>query len=126
MTVFGWLARHIRVHAGTWTQHTWRLPFGSLPATRMPRAYEGVLIKTDAALRQYIMHLDEQQQKTGASFVVSSDLDDHHLLVKEEALEMIQQKVEELQNSNSFSRVELEADGKQRDDKKPRKRRDTS
>ena len=92
----------------------------------MPRAYEGVLIKTDAALRQYIMHLDEQQQKTGASFVVSSDLDDHHLLVKEEALEMIQQKVEELQNSNSFSRVELEADGKQRDDKKPRKRRDTS
>ena len=92
----------------------------------MPRAYEGVLIKTDAALRQYILHLDEQQQKTGASFVVSSDLDDHHLLVKEEALEMIQQKVEELQNSNSFSRVELEADGKQRDDKKPRKRKDTS
>lgn len=71
------------------------------------KAYEGVLITCDAAIRQYILHLDEQQQAAGAgvdSFVITRDLDETHLLVKEEAVDMIQAKVEELQASNSFTR----------------------
>ena len=74
----------------------------------MSKIYEGVLVACDAPVRQYILHLDEQQQSAGAgaeSFVIVSDMDERHLLVKEDAVEMIQQKVEEMQASNSFSRA---------------------
>ena len=98
----------------------------------MSKAYEGVLLTCDAPIRQYILHLDEQQQSgagAGAdSFVILSDLDDGHLLVKEEAVEMIQRKVEELQASNSFSRVpEAAAAAAEKEDrpaKKGRKRKE--
>ena len=73
----------------------------------MSASYEGILIKTDAAVKQYLLHLDEQQQREGAgaqSFVISHDLDDRHVLVKEWAVQMIQEKVEELQKSNSYNK----------------------
>lgn len=92
------------------------------------RAYEGVLVTCDPPIRQYILHLDEKQQKAGAgvdSFVIVADLDEGHLLVKQEAVEMIQQKVEELQASNSFSRPAegSAAEKEEQPVKKPRKRK---
>lgn len=68
-------------------------------------ATEGVLVTCDGALRQFILHLDEQRiQSDQPSFVISRDLDETHLLIKEDAIAFVQEKVEELQASNSFSR----------------------
>jgi len=78
----------------------------------MVTATPGVLLSCDGAMRQFVLHLDEQQIKHEGkdSFVISSELDDSHLLVQANAVEFIQRKVEELQASNSFSRaVELDA-----------------
>ena len=64
---------------------------------------EGALITTDAAMRQYILHLDEKQASGAESFVLA-ELDSTHLLVKHEAVEMIERKIDELQSTNTFSR----------------------
>ena len=75
----------------------------------MTKAYEGILIECDAAIKQYILHLDEQEMAAGSgasSFVVHNmkELSDTRILVKQSALEFINDKIEELQASNSFSR----------------------
>ena len=94
-------------------------PGGSLAAGARPAMVtmkSGVLVKCDGALKQFILHLDEQKQKEGAgadSFVLSgqeaSELDETHLLVKEDALEYIQQAIEDMQAKNSFSRPDAAA-----------------
>ena len=95
------------------------------------RATEGVLIACDAPIKQFLLHLDEQQGAGagGASFVISSDLDERHLLVKPDSVEMIQQKLEELQASNSFQRDLGEAANKAAEKEerpaKSRKRKET-
>ena len=86
------------------------------------QATEGVLLACDAPMRAYIMHLDEQRGKD--SFILK-DLDDRHLLVKEDAVEMIQRKVEELQASNSFSRGDGGAPAAEERPSKTRKKRET-
>ena len=73
----------------------------------MPVSTEGVLVTCDVPMRQFILHLDELAQQEAAgegAFVIKSDLDSRHLLVKEWAVELIQQRVEELMASNHFSR----------------------
>lgn len=74
----------------------------------MPEATEGVLIECDAAMCQYILHLDEklQQSDMQSSFVIKSvkDLDETHLLVKADYEEYIREKIEELLDKNTFSR----------------------
>ena len=71
----------------------------------MASAFEGVLVTCDAALCQHILHVDEQQQKdpSKSSFVIKT-LDDRNLLIKEEAVDMIQAQILELQNRNHFSK----------------------
>ena len=103
---------------------------------RMVRATEGVLVTCDGAMRMYILHLNEQLQQdpnsTGA-FVISDELDETHLLVKEDAIQMLQEKMDELQRSNTFSRPAEPAAGsmaaeKQRadGDKRQRGKADTT
>ena len=73
----------------------------------MSKATEGVLITCDAALNQYIQHVDEQQQRDSSSdgaFIIAR-LDDNNLLVKEEAVYLIQSEIEALQNRNHFSKA---------------------
>ena len=82
------------------TQTRWR-------RARMPNSTEGILITCDAAMRQYILHLDEQLQQDAAqgSFVLKdTQLDETHLLVKPWAEQYIREKIEELLNKNTFSR----------------------
>ena len=69
-------------------------------------ATEGVLITCDAALRQFILHLDETcHADAGGRFIISTLDDETHLFVKEAAVAFIQRKVDELQASNAFSRA---------------------
>ena len=51
----------------------------------------------------------------------AEELDDQHLLVREDAIDMIQRKVEELQASNSFSRPDAAAE--KQDEQRPAKQR---
>lgn len=77
-------------------------------------ATEGVLVTCDAAMKAYIMHLDEEQQQdpNKGSFVINANLDDTHVLVKEDAVPFVQEKIDELQRANTFSRPsELSATG---------------
>ena len=67
-------------------------------------ATEGVLLTCDAAIRQYILHLDEVSEDAGGRFVISTLDDATHLFVKEAAVDYIRRKVYELQASNTFSR----------------------
>lgn len=83
----------------------------------MPSALqEGVLVSCNAPLRQFILHVDEELSKEGGqnSLLIESDLDDTHLLVKSDAVALIQQKIEELMKKNHYTRPveskELEPD----------------
>ena len=130
-----------------WTQHAARAHCpsrrvesgGSLAAGARPAMVtmkSGVLVKCDGALKQFILHLDEQKQKEGAgadSFVLSgqeaSELDELHLLVKEDALEYIQQAIEDMQAKNSFSRPDAaaqEREANQQPAKKQRKKKEAA
>mmetsp|Transcript_54628 Transcript_54628/g.125822 ORF Transcript_54628/g.125822 Transcript_54628/m.125822 type:complete len:95 (-) Transcript_54628:163-447(-) len=75
---------------------------------RMCDSYAGLLLTVDVPIKQFILHLDEQQQRSSGSedsFVVQ-DLDETTLLVKEESLKLIRAKLDEMQNSNAFVRTE--------------------
>lgn len=67
-------------------------------------AKQGVLVTGDAALCQHILHVDEQATKDPSMepFVIER-LDDTHLLVKEEAVRLIQTEIKKLQDTNHFS-----------------------
>ena len=73
----------------------------------MVNAYPGTLVTCDVPIKQFILHLDEQQQREAGwdSFVVQ-DLDETHLLVQEERLAFIQDKLTDLQDSNAYQRTE--------------------
>lgn len=72
----------------------------------MPTALEeGVLITSDSAMVQYILHLDEKRQReAGQSSFVLAELDETHLLVKPFAEDIVRGKINELVDSNTFSR----------------------
>lgn len=73
----------------------------------MPDATSGVLLTCDAAMKQFVLHINEEQRSTrGAPSFVIADLDETHLLVQAEHVQNIQKKVMELQDSNAFSRDE--------------------
>ena len=69
------------------------------------KATQGVLVTGDASLCQHIRHVDEQATKdpNQTSFIVAV-LDETHLLVKEEAVGLIQREVKVLQDKNHFSK----------------------
>jgi hypothetical protein len=69
-------------------------------------ATEGILVTCDVAMKQYILHLDElERQQNPAGIIISADLDDTHVLVRQSHVDFINQKVDELLSTNSFSRV---------------------
>ena len=92
--------------------------------------WDGVLIACDPPMKEFILKLDREMSGEN-SFVILGhpkseldELDERHLLVKEDAVEMIQQKIEEMQSKNSFSRGDLqEASAAERKDERPTKRK---
>ena len=66
-------------------------------------------------MKQYILHLDRQLRGEDpvAAFVLNENLDDSHLLIKDEAVEYVQRKVEELQvrlccsNAHGHAQVQI-------------------
>lgn len=67
----------------------------------MVNVIKGVLVKCDPAMKQYLLHLDETNG-LGKKFILQ-DLDETHLFVAEEFIPQIQDKIDELMDTNSFA-----------------------
>ncbi|KAL1524299.1 hypothetical protein AB1Y20_019202 [Prymnesium parvum] len=73
----------------------------------MPQATAGTLLTCDAAMKQFVLHLDDQRRSAGEpSFILKDPGDAVHLLVKPDSVTFIREQMAELQNSNAFSRDE--------------------
>ena len=76
----------------------------------MVNVAKGVLLKcSDAAIKQFIRHLDETNA-LGRRFILH-DLDDVHLFVSGDVSRALQAKLDELMARNSYSELGAEAAG---------------
>jgi len=66
----------------------------------MVNVLKGVLLQCDPAMKQYLLHLDDRNS-LGSKFILQ-DLDETHLFINGEYIEQIQDKIDELMNTNSF------------------------
>ena len=76
----------------------------------MVNVAKGVLLKcSDAAIKQFIKHLDENNA-LGRKFIIH-DLDDIHLFIQGDVTRSLQVKLDELMARNSYSEAGGEAAG---------------
>jgi hypothetical protein len=67
----------------------------------MPKIQIGVLIKCEKTVKIFIKNLNQ-----GKDFIIK-DLDDFHLLVKENSLSFIQEEVYKMQDENAYTPIEI-------------------
>ncbi|PFX32829.1 General transcription factor IIH subunit 5 [Stylophora pistillata] len=67
----------------------------------MVNVTKGVLVECDPAVKQFLLHLDEKVA-LGKKFVIE-DLDETHIFVSAEIVPVLQEKVWEIMDSNSFN-----------------------
>ena len=70
----------------------------------MVNVTKGVLVEFDPAMKQLLLHLDEKLT-LGSSFVIQ-DLDETHLFITQEVLELLQEKIDDLMDKISVPVVE--------------------
>lgn len=61
---------------------------------------KGVLVKCDSAMKQFLLHLDETL-KLGRKFIIQ-DLDETHLFISADILDVLQAKIDDLMDQISF------------------------
>ncbi|XP_069811070.1 general transcription factor IIH subunit 5 [Dendropsophus ebraccatus] len=69
-------------------------------AVKMVNVLKGVLIECDPAMKQFLLYLDETNA-LGTKFIIQ-DLDETHVFVLAELVSVLQDKVGELMDQNSF------------------------
>ncbi len=67
----------------------------------MPKYQTGVLIKCDKTIKIFIKNLNQ-----GKDFIIK-DLDEFHLVVKENAIQLIQEEVFKMQDRNAYNPIEI-------------------
>jgi len=67
----------------------------------MVNVTKGVLVECDPAVKQFLLHLDEKVI-LGKKFVIE-DLDETHVFVSAEIVPILQEKVWEIMDNNSFN-----------------------
>lgn len=67
----------------------------------MVNVTKGVLVECDPAVKQFLLHLDEKVA-LGKKFVIE-DLDETHIFVSAEIVPVLQEKVWEIMDNNSFN-----------------------
>ena len=67
----------------------------------MPKCQTGVLIKCDKTIKIFIKNLNQ-----GKDFIIK-DLDEYHLVVKENAIQLIQEEVFKMQDRNAYNPIEI-------------------
>jgi TFIIH basal transcription factor complex TTD-A subunit len=65
----------------------------------MVNATQGVLLESDATVKQFLLHLDETLH------FILADLDETHLLVDEKVVEELQRRLDELLDENAYTFV---------------------
>lgn len=70
----------------------------------MVHVTKGILIECDAAMKQFLLHLDETNG-LGRRFIIQ-DLDETHLFIASEILEILQEKIDDLMDQISFPLAE--------------------
>ncbi|ETN65347.1 general transcription factor IIH subunit 5 [Anopheles aquasalis] len=73
----------------------------------MVNVMKGVLVECDPAMKQFLLHLDETQS-LGKKFIIQ-DLDEKHLFISVEIVEVLQARVDDLMDRISFPLHEKEA-----------------
>ncbi|XP_047414954.1 general transcription factor IIH subunit 5 isoform X1 [Sciurus carolinensis] len=68
---------------------------------KMVNVLKGVLIECDPAMKQFLLYLDESNA-LGKKFIIQ-DIDDTHVFVIAELVNVLQERVGELMDQNAFS-----------------------
>ncbi|KAM7395322.1 hypothetical protein PAMA_006881 [Pampus argenteus] len=77
----------------------WTFISFSLPVN-MVNVHKGVLVECDPAMKQFLLYLDEKMA-LGKKFILK-DLDDTHVFILAEVVQILQERVGELMDQNSF------------------------
>lgn len=72
-----------------------------LTVEKMVNVLKGVLIECDPAMKQFLLYLDESNA-LGKKFIIQ-DIDDTHVFVIAELVNVLQERVGELMDQNAFS-----------------------
>ncbi|XP_046632032.1 general transcription factor IIH subunit 5-like [Daphnia pulicaria] len=72
----------------------------------MVNVTKGILVECDAAMKQLLLHLDETHA-LGNKFIVQ-DLDETHVFIAPEYLEVLQSRIDDLMDRISFPLAERE------------------
>ncbi|RZF44657.1 hypothetical protein LSTR_LSTR000609 [Laodelphax striatellus] len=67
----------------------------------MVNVMKGVLVECDDAMKQFLLHLDETEA-LGKKFIIQ-DLDERHLFISADILDVLQAKVDDLMDQISVS-----------------------
>ncbi|KAH8403203.1 hypothetical protein KR222_007265 [Zaprionus bogoriensis] len=73
----------------------------------MVNVMKGVLVECDPAMKQFLLHLDEKLA-LGRKFIIQ-DLDENHLFISTDIVEVLQARVDELMDRISFPLHEKDA-----------------
>ena len=65
---------------------------------------KGIMVECDQAMKQFLLHLDEKFI-LGSKFIIQ-DLDETHLFIAPEVLEMLKNQIDELMDKISVPLVE--------------------
>ncbi|XP_055713165.1 general transcription factor IIH subunit 5 [Phlebotomus papatasi] len=66
----------------------------------MVNVMKGVLVECDPAMKQFLLHLDDTLA-LGRKFIIQ-DLDEKHLFISTDIVEVLQAKVDDLMDQMSF------------------------
>lgn len=66
----------------------------------MVNVTKGILVECDPPMKQYLLHLDEANA-LGKKFILQ-DLDETHLFVSADVMDILQRKIDDLMDYNSF------------------------
>ncbi|TDG45374.1 hypothetical protein AWZ03_008140 [Drosophila navojoa] len=66
----------------------------------MVNVMKGVLVECDPAMKQFLLHLDEKLA-LGRKFIIQ-DLDENHLFISTDIVDVLQARVDELMDRISF------------------------
>lgn len=70
----------------------------------MVNVTKGILVECDPAMKQFLLHLDEKNS-LGSKFIIQ-DLDETHIFISADVLEMLQDKIDDLMDKVAVPVVE--------------------
>lgn len=72
------------------------------PAMRMGSRTRYPVVRSDPAVKEYILHVERQEIASGNNRFVIQDLDATHLFIDASYVKFVQEKLDELMDRNAF------------------------